>query len=160
MRTLIAGVGNIFLGDDGFGPAVVQKLSGCSLPPGTKVEDFGIRGLHLAYELLEAWDLLLLVDAVDRKGPPGALYLIEPETEAELFAGGAVHGMDLPSVFALVRGMGGDLPRTLLVGCQPECLSERMGLGARVEAAVEKAAAWSLELVWEQADRRSVPVSK
>ena len=101
MNALVAGVGNIFRGDDGFGPAVIRRLAERSLPSGTRVEDFGIRGIHLAYELLEPIDLLVLVDAIGRDGEPGALYLIEPDAEAE-FAAGDPHGMDLPSVFALV----------------------------------------------------------
>lgn len=152
MNALVAGVGNIFLGDDAFGPEVVREVVARGLPAGARVEDFGIRGLHLAYELLEPLDLLVLVDAVSRGGAPGTLYLIEPEAGEDLGAADP-HGMDLASVFALVRGMGGTLPRTLLVGCQPADLSERMGLSPPVRAAVKEAADWTLELIWKEAAR-------
>ena len=78
-RVLIAGVGNIFLGDDAFGVAVVQRLARRSLPEGVRVVDFGIRGLDLAYALLDDYDAVLLVDAVPRGGPPGTLYVLEPD---------------------------------------------------------------------------------
>ncbi|MFO7156842.1 MAG: hydrogenase maturation protease [Pseudomonadota bacterium] len=152
MSVLVAGVGNVFRGDDGFGPEVVRKLSGRVLPAGTRVEDFGIRGIHLAYELLEPIDLLIVVDAVSRDGKPGTLYLIEAETEGEIASAG-LHGMDLPSVFAFVRGMGGRVPRTYVVGCQPADLSERMGLSPAVRAAVEPATSWVCEIAWKEGGR-------
>lgn len=155
MNTLIAGVGNIFLADDGFGPEVVREVAKRSLPRGTRVEDFGIRGLHLAYELLEGVDLLVIADAVSRGGEPGTLYLIEAETEGEFSAGG-LHGMDLPSVFAMVRGMGGTMPRTYVVGCQPADLLERMGLSPQVHASLDAAAGWICELVWKESGRGSL----
>lgn len=154
MKALVAGVGNVFLGDDGFGPAVIRRLHGRSFPPGTRVEDFGIRGIHLAYELLEPLDLLVIVDAVGRGDKPGALFLIEAETATGLALGaGDPHGMDLSAVFALVRGMGGTMPPTYVVGCQPEDLSERMGLSPKVAAAVDRAADWVEEIVWQKARR-------
>lgn len=159
MKALIAGVGNIFLGDDAFGPEVVRELRGRSLPEGARVEDFGIRGLHLAYELLEPLDLLVLVDAVSRSGEPGTLYLIEPEAVGSIAAADP-HGMDLSSVFSLVRGMGGALPRTFLIGCQPKELSEGMGLSPPVRAAVETAANWTCDLVWKEFGRGSMPVAR
>lgn len=158
MNTLIAGVGNIFLADDGFGPEVVRKVAGRSLPAGTRVEDFGIRGVHLAYELLEGVDLLVIADAVSKGGEPGTLYLIEAETEGEL-ASGDLHGMDLPSVFAMVRGMGGTMPRTYVVGCQPADLSERMGLSPLVSASLDAAVGWICELVWKECGRE-VPAAE
>lgn len=152
MNALVAGVGNIFLGDDAFGPEVVREVAKCRLPSGVRVEDFGIRSLHLAYELLEPLDLLVLVDAVARGGPPGSLYLIEPEAEGEVVAADP-HGMDLLTVFSLVRGMGGALPRTLLVGCQPADLSEGMGLSLPVRAAVKTAVEWTVELLWKEFEK-------
>jgi len=149
MTALVAGVGNVFLADDGFGPEVVRHLAGRPFPAGTRVEDFGIRGIHLAYELLEPLDLLVVVDAVSRGGEPGTLYLIEAETEGEIASAG-LHGMDLPSVFGFARSLGGRVPRTYVVGCQPADLSERMGLSPAVRAAVETAAGWICELLWKE----------
>src|SRR3954462_334859 len=81
-RLLIAGVGNIFLGDDAFGVEVVQRLARRPLPEGIRVVDFGIRGLDLAYALLDGYEATILVDALPRGGPPGTLYVLEPELEA------------------------------------------------------------------------------
>jgi hydrogenase maturation protease len=78
-RILVAGVGNVFRGDDGFGVAVARRLAHEPLPPGVELRDYGVRGVHLAYELLDGYDLLVLVDAVTRGSPPGTLYVIEPD---------------------------------------------------------------------------------
>src|SRR5437868_14687112 len=78
-RILIACIGNIFLGDDGFGVEVAQRLSSREYPEGVQVVDFGIRGMELAYTLLDDYDTLILVDAVPRGSPAGTLYLIEPD---------------------------------------------------------------------------------
>jgi hydrogenase maturation protease len=135
-RILIAGIGNIFLGDDGFGPAVVRRLSAEPLPEGVELYDVGIRGMHLAYKLLDGWDLLVAVDAVSRGGAPGTGYLIEADTTATQRQPDA-HSIDLPSVFSTVRALGGELGRVLVVGCEPEALCERIGLSPPVAAAVE-----------------------
>jgi hydrogenase maturation protease len=134
---LVAGAGNIFRGDDGFGVAVAGRLAREPLPAGVTVRDFGIRGLHLAYELLDPPGLLIVVDAVSRGEPPGTLFVIEPEVEPATTAD--PHGMDLRAVFASVGAMGGALPRVLIVGCEPADLSETMGLSPAVERAVEPA---------------------
>ncbi|MQA76737.1 MAG: hydrogenase maturation protease, partial [Solirubrobacterales bacterium] len=76
-RILVAGVGNVFCGDDGFGVAVAEHLAAATLPAGVELSDYGIRGIHLAYQLLDGYDLLVLVDAVQRGGEPGTVYLIE-----------------------------------------------------------------------------------
>lgn len=149
-RVLIAGVGNVFLGDDGFGVEVAARLSGERLPDGVAAVDFGVRGIHLAYELLEPPELLLVVDAVSRGGEPGLLYLIEPNLSELSEQGGLdAHGMDLPSVFSRVRALGGALPRVLIVGCEPALLDEHLGLSEPIRAAVEPA----LELVRETVRR-------
>ena len=147
MRILVAGVGNLFLGDDGFGPAVARRLLGRALPEGVEVVDSGIAGLHLAYRLLDAPDLLLVVDLVSRGGAPGTLYVLEPETDGVGL--GDAHGMDLPSVFASLRALGGTPPRTRIVGCEPARVDEGMELSAAVERAVDPAA----ELVYELLER-------
>lgn len=147
-RILIACVGNIFLGDDGFGVEVARRLARSGLPPEARVVDFGIRSLDLTYALLEASDVTIFVDATARSGDPGTVYLIEPdlswlpEPEAAAVAV-ETHGMDLINVFGVVKSMGGRFGRILLVGCEPETLGPepegQMGLSEPVEAAVDEA---------------------
>lgn len=137
----MAGVGNIFFGDDGFGPEVARALA-LDPPAGTKVEDYGIRSLHLAYELLSGYDRAILIDAVPRGGTPGTLYVIEPEMRRTGAAPDA-HGMDLAGVFALLETLGGDPPPVVLVGCEPSAAEETIGLSEPVRAAIAPA----LELV-------------
>jgi hydrogenase maturation protease len=148
---LVAGIGNIFLGDDGFGVEVVRRLAGKPLPPGMRVTDFGIRGLHLAFELLEhPDDTLILVDVTPRGGEPGTVYLIEPdlETLAGPVGGPAdAHDMTPAAVFGLLRSLGGTPGRVLIVGCEPLSTEEEMGLSPPVEAAVDEAVALILEVL-------------
>ncbi|MER6915289.1 hydrogenase maturation protease [Streptomyces sp. NPDC000594] len=144
---LVAGVGNVFLGDDGFGVECVRRLAAGPLPPGVEVADIGVRGVHLAYQLLDGYRTLILVDAVGRGSPPGTLHLIEPETgPVEPSATPALdgHRMGPDAVLALLSalsaGTGGSPPRRILVvGCEPDSLEEGMGLSAPVTAAVEEA---------------------
>jgi len=145
-RILIAGVGNIFLGDDAFGVEVAQRLAQRSLPEEVRVLDFGIRGLDLTYALLDGYDAVILVDAVPRGEPPGTLYVIEPTRDEMPVTAGALietHGMDPVKVLRLVEAMGGKIERLLLVGCEPtpDDAYEDMqsGLSAPVQAAVEEA---------------------
>jgi hydrogenase maturation protease len=114
---LVAGIGNVFLGDDGFGVAVADRLSRRELAPHVRVADFGIRGLDLAYALAD-YDAVVLVDAVPRGGAPGTLYVIEPELEAQDIVPEA-HGMDPVKVLALARELGDVPSRVLIVGCEP-----------------------------------------
>lgn len=148
-RALVACVGNVFFQDDGFGSAVARRLLEAPLPPGVTVTDYGIRGLHLAYELLEPHRLLLLVDTIARGTAPGTLHVVEPEidgaVEPEEAAG--AHGMTLPVVLATVKALGGALPRVLLVGCEPACVDEGMGLSEPVAGAVAGAAELVRELL-------------
>ncbi len=138
-RVLVAGIGNIFLGDDGFGPEVVRRLPADRLGSGVRVVDYGIRGMHLAYDLLDAWDALVLVDAVPDRGEAGALVVLEIGADDVPAAGLDAHAMDPGAVIAGLSALGGTLPPTVLVGCQaPEC-EERIGLSAAVEAAVDGA---------------------
>ena len=138
---LVAGIGNLFFGDDGFGVAVAQRLAGAP-PPRTRVEDYGIRAMHLAFALTDPHsgppELCVVVDCMARGGPPGTLYLVEPEVDTP---GGVAdaHGMNLPVVFAAVRELGGEMPRTLIVGCEPASLEPGIGLSAVVEGAVPEA---------------------
>ena len=154
-RILIACVGNIFLGDDGFGVEVARRLSDRRYPAGVDVVDFGIRGVELAYALLDGYDVLVLVDALPRGGPPGTLYLIEPDLagldpEQAARAGQAAldaHSMDPVKVLAFARTLGAPAIRTLVVGCEPSAPSEgdetqlAMELSPPVRAAVNEAVA-------------------
>jgi hydrogenase maturation protease len=114
-RVLVAGIGNVFLGDDGFGVALAQRLP--DLGEGVDVVDFGIRGMDLAYALGE-YDAAVLLDATPRGQAPGTLYVIEPSLE-ELDVAPEAHGMDPVKVLALARALGGVPPRTLVLGCEP-----------------------------------------
>ena len=156
-RILIACIGNIFLGDDGFGVEVAQRLMSMTnrrYPEGVQVIDFGIRGIELAYTLLDDYDTLVLVDAVPRGGPPGTLYLIEPDMagmnpEKGVEAGRAAldaHSMDPVKVLAFARALGAQPIHTLLVGCEPapfgggeDYAEMQMGLSEPVQAAVDEA---------------------
>lgn len=135
-RILVAGIGNIFLGDDGFGCEVARRLA--ADPPGAdvRVVDYGIRGMHLAYDLLDGYEALILVDALPGREPAGTLHVLEVG-EDDLGTGGLdAHAMDPATVLASLRALGGRLPRTLVVGCIPAELEERIGLSAPVAAAV------------------------
>jgi len=141
-RTLVAGVGNIFLGDDGFGVEVAQQLSREEFPCEVHVRDFGIRGLHLAFELLGGdYATTILVDATARGGAPGTIYLIEPEFDASGAPATAdAHTMDPQTVFATLKALGGTPGQVWIVGCEPESLDEGIGLSGPVAAAVNEAA--------------------
>jgi hydrogenase maturation protease len=144
-RILVAGVGNIFFGDDGFGPEVVRALLRES-PAGAKVEDFGIRGLHLAFELLTGYERAILIDAVPRGDVPGTLYVIEPDGE---IANGPpdAHRMDVQNVFAYVRVLGGEPPPVTIVGCEPGTVEAGMDLSEPVRRSVDAAAALVRRLI-------------
>jgi hydrogenase maturation protease len=140
-RVMVAGIGNVFLGDDGFGVEVAQRLSAETLPDGVTVTDVGIRALHLAFALLDRPDLLLIIDTASRGQPPGTLYVIEPTIDASRGNIADAHGMNLANVISALRGLGGEVPRILLVGCEPAFLGEAMGLSPTVEQAVPGAIA-------------------
>jgi hydrogenase maturation protease len=139
-RVLVAGVGNLFLGDDGFGPEVVRRLAEQgTLPPGVRVVDYGIRGLHLAYDLLDTVDVLVLVDALAAEGAPGQVVVLEVAA-GDLGRGEFdAHGMDPVAMLAGVTRLGGKLPVTYVVGCRVACVDEGIGLSAPVIAAVPEA---------------------
>jgi hydrogenase maturation protease len=210
---LIAGVGNIFLGDDGFGVEVATRLSGESLPDWVRVADYGISGMHLAYDLAEGFETTVLIDATPRGGEPGTLYVMELEPgsgmSAETDAAPATavagapptadastppaasgastspatprastppaaadagtptaavpsadsrgiplvdgHGMQPDVVFGMLKTLGGDAGRVLLVGCEPASVDEGIGLSAPVTAAVDEAVRILLDLVRAEA---------
>jgi hydrogenase maturation protease len=118
-RILLAGIGNVFLGDDGFGVALAERLARRALPPGADVVDFGIRGMDLAYAMQDGYDTVVMLDATPRGQQPGTLYVIEAETGADEVALDT-HGMDPVKVLGLVRALGGAPPRTFVVGCEPQ----------------------------------------
>jgi hydrogenase maturation protease len=157
---LVAGVGNIFLGDDGFGVEVAARLAahpGPPLPEGVRVRDFGIRGMHLAYELLDGYDGLILIDAVARDGEPGTVYVIEPDLDdlpASESPAMDAHSMSPDTVFALLKALGGNVKDIYVVGCEPADLSERMGLSPAVASAVDDAVRVVRELAIELHSRR------
>ena len=155
-RTLVACLGNIFLSDDGFGVEVARRLARQDLPEGVRVTDYGIRGMHLAYDLAEGFDTTILVDTAQRGDEPGTVYLIEPEPQAGPQAGQGdaasltlfnAHGMQPDLVLSLAGSLGGDAGRVLVVGCEPATLEEGIGLSAPVAAAVDEAAAMVTRLV-------------
>jgi hydrogenase maturation protease len=169
-RILIAGIGNIFLGDDAFGVEVAQRMAARPLPAGVRVVDFGIRGFDLTFALMEDDDVVILVDAAPRGEPAGTLYVIEPEMDgaSEPDPGALVldpHDLDPAKVLKLVTALGGRSKRVLTVGCEPAALSadlaEEMapGLSAPVQAAIDEAIRLIESLVMEirELDRAPVP---
>ena len=140
-EVLIAGIGNIFLGDDGFGPEVVRHLvAGSPLPEGVRLVDYGIRGMHLAYDVLDGYSALVLIDALPGSGAPGEL--VSLEIGPDDVAGGEfdAHGMDPAAVLSAIPRLGGVLPPTYLVGCRPASVEEGIGLTPPVQDAVPGAA--------------------
>lgn len=164
-RVLVAGVGNIFLGDDGFGPHTVQRLLAHPLPPHVEAVDFGVRGVHLAYQLLDGYETLVLVDTTMRGGAPGTVYLLEAETgpvepAAEALLDGHRLGPDavLALLATLSESTGGSRPRrVLVVGCEPQCLDEGMELSAPVTAAVDQAVRLVRKILADEAQATSAP---
>jgi hydrogenase maturation protease len=181
-RILIAGIGNIFFGDDAFGVEVAHRLMLRELPPSVRVTDFGIRGYDLAYALMDGYDVAILVDASPRGGVPGTVYTIEPDWGSIVALQGPQvapaidgHSMDPMRVLALVKALGGDFKRILVVGCEPESLGiestaaapasdemepsgaldeteihqGRMGLSVPVFAAVDVAVTVIESLIWK-----------
>ncbi|MUL48165.1 hydrogenase maturation protease [Mycobacterium sp. CBMA293] len=137
-RVLVAGIGNIFLGDDGFGPEVLRHLDPAT--PSVQVTDYGIRGMHLAYDLLAEWGALVLVDALPCRGAPGAVHVFEADHQSLTAAVGLdAHAMDPATVFASLNALGGTAPYTVVVGCEVTDVEERMGLSDAVAAAVPTA---------------------
>jgi hydrogenase maturation protease len=144
---LIVGIGNIFLGDDGFGVEVASRMANRLFPSGVRVADFGIRGFDLAYALMEGYETTILVDAYPGEGRPGTLFVVEPDLR-DLNSAGASrgfiepHAMNPINVLRMATSMGGELKRVLVVGCVPATLGPdegQMGLSEPVSAAVDEA---------------------
>jgi hydrogenase maturation protease len=146
-RILVAGIGNIFLGDDAFGVEVARRLSAREFPKNVRVTDFGIRGYDLAYALLDGYDTTILIDACPRGEPAGTLYVIEPDVSEvaspeDQQSAVEAHSMNPLNVLRLATSMGGPLKHVLLVGCEPGTLGPeegQMGLSEPVEAVVDEA---------------------
>ena len=158
-RVLVAGIGNIFLGDDGFGVEVANRLAARNMPDGVKVADFGIRGVHLAYELLDGYDAVVLVDAMPMGDEPGTLAVLEPGPLPSPAAGDDVapvvdaHSMNPGVVLGMLAGLGGAVDRIVIVGCEPADLEEGIGLSHPVAEAVDRAVGLCEEVVSELLDR-------
>lgn len=148
---LIAGVGNVFLGDDGFGVEVARRMALRALPESVRVSDFGIRGFDLAYALTDEHDAVILVDATQRGESPGTLYVLELEPDGQTAGPVETHGMDPANVLRLVAALGGRPRRVLLVGCEPSAIDadreDMPGLSQPVDSSVEPAIELVLSLV-------------
>ncbi|HET7871718.1 MAG TPA: hydrogenase maturation protease [Terriglobales bacterium] len=160
-KVLVAGIGNIFLGDDAFGVEVAARLTHRRLPENVVVRDFGIRSYDLAYALMEDWDLAILVDALPRGGPPGTVYALEPQ----LPENGAVppvldaHSMNPVAVLQLVSALGGSCSNLIVVGCEPATVEPddegKIGLSEPAAAAVEEALNVVEELIERARSRKT-----
>ena len=135
-RTLVAGVGNVFLRDDAFGVEVVRLLAERPQPPGVQISDYGIRGVHLVYELLNGYDLFVLVDAAPRGEAPGTVTVLEvdlpegPGAQPVMDA----HSLTPDAIFGLLSSLGGRPGRSLVVACEPAEVDAGMGLSDPVRA--------------------------
>jgi hydrogenase maturation protease len=169
-RLLIAGVGNIFLGDDGFGVEVARRLGQRKLPEWANVVDYGIRGMHLAYDIAGGYQSVILVDATAQGGAPGTIYVMEPDQTAptDPSAGADIsplfnaHGMQPDVVLSLLGLLGAGTCRMVVVGCEPATTDYAIGLSQSVAAAVDTAVRVVLDLVAaeEAANGEYQPVSK
>jgi hydrogenase maturation protease len=158
-QILVAGVGNAWMQDDGFGGEVVRRLCELQLPEGVTVEDFGTGGLDLAYEVMRGYDSLLLLDVTRGGGAPGTLYVLEPE-EAEIAAGiedGEMidpHAMDPQTVLRFVRAVSGWPGSVVVIACEPAEVEEPgLGLTPEVAAAVPRALELALETIESLRDK-------
>jgi hydrogenase maturation protease len=149
-RVLVAGIGNVLLGDDGFGVEVANRMltMRMSMPEGVRVDEFGIRGIHLAYELLDGYDALVLIDAVPMGEPPGTLVVMQPDApgrpaddeEEDIPESGLdAHSMNPDVVLGVLAHLGGAIENVYVIGCQPADLDEGMGLSPSVAAAIDPA---------------------
>ena len=174
-RILVAGVGNIFLGDDGFGVEVARRLAEEELPAWVTVADYGISGMHLAYDLGNSIAIVILVDAAPRGGAPGTVYVIEPQRQPDRgappagappagaaragsqFASAALfdgHGMQPDLVLGAAEMLGAQVSQMLVVGCEPASTEYGIGLNAPVAAAVPEAVRMVLGLIAAAGERR------
>jgi hydrogenase maturation protease len=157
-QILVAGIGNAWMRDDGFGGEVAKVLSGREIPPGVHVIDFGTGGLDLAYEVMRGYDALVLIDISRQGETPGTLYVMEAEeadVDASIEDGQMLdpHGMDPQTVLRFVKYVGGWPGRVFIVACEPEIVEDvGFGLSSPVSSALERAADVVLETVAELQD--------
>lgn len=152
-RVLVAGLGNIFLGDDAFGVEVVRRLSEMNVPEHVRLMDVGVRIVHLAYELREhRYDTVILIDVVSNGVPAGTVSVLEPEGDgsADLRVQEG-HGVEPHEIAALVRQLGGEVPRMMIVACQPSRIGADAGLSEPVAAAVDGAVQVVMRLIPSEA---------
>ena len=144
-KILVAGVGNIFMGDDAFGSEVARRLMSQGLPTEVQVTDFGIRSYDLAYALTDGYDVTILVDVTTRKQSPGTVYLIEPDLSQLDQLDGMIadaHSLNPVNVLQMLRSLGSAPGKLYLIGCEPAILDiedGRIGLSEVVEAAIPQA---------------------
>jgi hydrogenase maturation protease len=154
-QILVAGIGNAWMRDDGFGGEVAKLLSGREVPPGVEVADFGTGGLDLAYEVMRGYDALILVDVSRQGEPPGTLYVMEvdeSDVDAQVEDGQMIdpHGMDPQTVLRFIKYVGGWPGRVYVVACEPEVVQDvGLGLSEAVRGALARAADVVLETVAE-----------
>lgn len=153
-RILVAGVGNVFLSDDGFGSEAARRLAAEVLPDDVKVTDYGIRGMHLAFELLDGYETLVIIDTLPRGGKPGDLVVLEVGPDDVGDGQFDAHGMEPVSVLASLGALGGRLPRTFVVGCEPADVGEGIGLTPAVAEAVDRAVSTVRELITSELANR------
>ena len=151
----------MFLGDDGFGPEVVRRASDRLADSGARLVDYGIRGMHLAYDLLDDWDALVLIDAIPTRGSPGSVHVFEADHES---LHGAValdaHSMDPAAVFASLAALGGTPPYTVVIGCEAANVEEGIGLSDSVAAAVDDAVRELEQVVTMVKSRAGAPATE
>ena len=144
-KILVAGIGNIFLGDDGFGSEVARRLVAEALPSEVSVKDFGIRSYDLAYAMMDGYDVTILVDTTSQGAAPGTVYLIEPDlNQLDQFAATTAdaHTMDPIAALRIVRASGSNVGKLYLIGCEPATLEAEDGqfeLSESVRAAIPRA---------------------
>ncbi len=154
-RIMVAGVGNMFMKDDGFGGAVIKRMLDKKFPEGVEVKDFGTGGLKLAYDLMRGYDALILLDASSRGEKPGTLYVIEPNEDdinADLEQGGPIdpHGADPATVLRFVKSIGSWPATVRIVACEPETVEDfDIGLSESVSASIDKAVELVDEIIKE-----------
>jgi hydrogenase maturation protease len=160
-KVLVAGIGNIFLGDDAFGSEAARRLLRREWPADVRVEDFGIRGFDLTFALLDGYETIVMVDATPRGGAPGTLYCIEADVSQVPQAGVEPHGMNPLRVLATARSMGARYQKAYVVGCEPDPQSVdpdgpgSMGLSPAAEASLDEAVRMVEELVGRALEGRS-----
>jgi hydrogenase maturation protease len=154
---LVAGVGNIFLSDDGFGSEVVRRMQGVPVPADVDVVDIGIRGVHLAYQLLDGYDVLVVIDAAARGHAPGTVTLLTVDQALVADVRPAVtegdsplvdaHGLAPGAILSMLAGLGGTVGQVYVVACEPVSVADGLGLSPEVEAAIAPAIALVVQLM-------------